>query len=577
MGRAIGWLRPDTIASMVLRLRRFVHCTWVLLLVLPGPAAAQQPAAAREATGYTIFVRGTPLGREAVTVTRTEDGTTITAQGRLGPPLNVTLQNVEFKYRRDWSPVSFLLESTVNGASVSLRTSFSDTTASTQGTQLGRPVATAHTVVRRTLIHSSGVFASYVALARRLSEDSEEGAEFRLYVVPQAEIRVLVKAIRRERMQVGTTFLDVRRYELTFGNPGGELATSITVGDEGNLVSVSVPAQSLDLVREDVASSTSRTRIYSNPGDEAVTIPATGFNLGATLTRPTGASGAGRAGARLPAVILLAGSGVGDRDGVVQGIPTLGQIAGTIAQSGMLAVRYDKRGNGQSGGRSESATITDFADDARAVVRWLGRRPDVDPKRIAVVGHGEGAWVAMLAASREKRIASVVSIAGASTTGPEWLLEQQRLALDLLKLPPEEREEKIAQQKQIQSAVLSGKGWEQIPAELRKDADMPWFQSLLAFDPTRVIEDVRQPLLIVHGELDRQVPVAHAERLTELARKESKSNSIELVIVRGVNHVLAPALTGEVSEYGTLQDRNVSRDLTTAVNAWLTRTFASIR
>ena len=106
---------------------------------------------------------------------------------------------------------------------------------------------------------------------------------------------------------------------------------------------------------------------------------------------------------------------------------------------------------------------------------------------------------------------------------------------------------------------------------------MPWFQSLLAFDPTRVIEDVRQPLLIVHGELDRQVPVAHAERLTELARKESKSNSIELVIVRGVNHVLAPALTGEVSEYGTLQDRTVSRDLTTAVNAWLTRTFASIR
>ena len=42
---------------------------------------------------------------------------------------------------------------------------------------------------------------------------------------------------------------------------------------------------------------------------------------------------------------MLAGSGVGDRDGVVQGVPTLAQLAGAIAESGMLAVRYDKRGN----------------------------------------------------------------------------------------------------------------------------------------------------------------------------------------------------------------------------------------
>ena len=67
-------------------------------------------------------------------------------------------------------------------------------------------------------------------------------------------------------------------------------------------------------------------------------------------------------------------------------------------------MRYDKRGYGQSGGRAESATIQDYAEDVRAVVRWLLQRKDVDPKRIAVVGHSEGAWVALLAASRERRI-----------------------------------------------------------------------------------------------------------------------------------------------------------------------------
>ena len=75
------------------------------------------------------------------------------------------------------------------------------------------------------------------------------------------------------------------------------------------------------------------------------------------------------------------------------GIPTLAQLAGAMADAGILAVRYDKRGFGQSGGRSESATISDYAEDVRAVVRWLEQRKDVDPKRIAVVGHSEGAWV----------------------------------------------------------------------------------------------------------------------------------------------------------------------------------------
>jgi len=384
---------------------------------------------------------------------------------------------------------------------------------------------------------------------------------------------VKVKGIHRERMQIATTVLDVRRFELVYANPSGDVAINLTANDDGGLVRVNIPADSLDIVREDAASATSRTQIQSNPGDEPVTIPAVGFNIGATLTKPTKSG----AGAKLAAVVLLGSAGVGDRDGVIQGVPTLAQLANAIAESGMMAVRYDKRGNGQSGGRSESATVSDFAEDVRAVVRWLEKRPDVDPKRIAVAGHSEGAWVGLLAAAREKRIAAVVSIAGPSSTGAELLLEQQRYSLDQLKLAPEERDKRIALQQQIHSAALTGKGWETVPPQLRKEADTPWFQSLLAFDPAKVLEDVRQPILFVHGGLDRQVPVEHVEKLSDLARKESKSKSVEVVVVRGVNHLLVPATTGEVSEYGTLPDRNVSKDVTMAVTTWLSKTFALIR
>jgi fermentation-respiration switch protein FrsA (DUF1100 family) len=145
-----------------------------------------------------------------------------------------------------------------------------------------------------------------------------------------------------------------------------------------------------------------------------------------------------------------------------------------------------------------------------------------------------------------------------------------------LSLPPAELVARIDLQTRINSAVITGRGWDTIPPETRKQADTPWFQSLLTFDPAKVVKDVRQPFLIVHGELDAQVPVSHADRLAELG-KTSRSKAVALVTVRGVNHLLVPAITGDVAEYASLQNRSLSTDVTAALTAWLTKTFASIR
>ena len=560
---------------------RVFYCICAVGLVLAAPAAAQQAQTAPKPTGYTIFFRGAAVGREEVTVREDSTGTTITAQGRLGAPLNIVTRRAEMKYTADGTPERFSLEGSANGNDVSVRTSFANGTAQTEGNQGTAKIATSHPVSPRAVVLPNGVFTLYAALADRLSQVTG-GAELRAYILPVGEIVVKVVSDQPERIQVGMAFLNVQRYDLLFGVPGGDLAVSLTAGDGGRLIRLSVPAQAIEIVREDVASPTSRTQVFSNPCDEALIIPAVGFNLGATITKPASpasAKGSGAAGpaARMPAVILLSGAAVGDRDGFALGIPTLAQLAGRLAEAGFLAVRYDKRGNGQSGGRSESATIQDYAEDVRAVVRWLEKRDDIDPKRIAVVGHSEGAWVALLAAARDRKIAAVTSIAGPSTTGSELTLEQQQQSLDLMKLTPQERAQKIERQKQIQAAVVTGKGWESIPKDERRAADTPWFQSLLTYDPAKVLKDVRQPLLFVHGALDKQVPVSHADRLADLARKESDSKSVEVVVVRGVNHLLVPAITGEVTEYASLPDRNVSKDVSGAVTTWLTKTFAAIR
>ena len=561
------------------------HFIWAVSLLLAVALTAVEPEAqttpqpvSRTSRGYTVFVAGAVVGREDVTVEFTADGILISGQGRLSGSQDVVIRRAEVRYGRDWTPISYELEATVNGGETGLSTSFSNGAAVTKGTDGGQPIDQTDKLAARALVLPNVFFGSYEALTRRLVATQTE-KEFPAFVGPAAQGVLRIASASVEQMQIGTATLNIRRYELAYAGPRGMMGINVYTDDTGSLLRVNIPAQRVDVMRDDLASATSRTVVFSNPSDEAVTIPAAGFNLGATLTWPRGAKTAGATApaSRLPAVVLLAGVAANERDGVVGGIPILGQLAGALAEAGYVAVRYDKRGHGQSGGRSESATLADQAEDALAVVRWLGNRRDIDRDRIAVVGHNEGAWAALLAATRERRIAAVATIAAPSSPGSERVLEQQRHVLDRTDMPPAERVAKIELQSRINAAVMSGRGWEALPPEVRKQADTPWFQSFLTFDPARVIGDVRQPVLFIHGELDAEVPVAHVDRLGELAQKQGRSRSVAVVSVRGVNHLLTPAVTGDVSEYASLPNRNVSGDVTKAINEWLAKAFQAVR
>ena len=552
-----------------------LYCICVFLLLLPASAAAQQATPVQAPvpgeSGYTVFLGGQPIGREDVRIQRDAAGaTTIVSTGRVGPPINLVTRRAEIRYRPNGAAAGVTVDAQLNGAEFNFVTSFADGSAVTTGIDAGRDFSRTDAVSADAIALPNLQFGAYEAIGRKLAA-AAPGAEIHAYIVPQAEVTVRLVGVTNQQMQTGTQTFGVKRLDVQFVQPPplGNLTATITVDDQGGLVNISMPAQSLEIVRDDVSSANARTLVYSNPGDEQVTIPANGFNLGATLTRPANVA----AGTRLPAVILLAGSGVSDRDGLALGVPTLGELAGALANAGFLAVRYDKRGYGQSGGRAESATLQDFALDARGVFDWLRERRDVDPRRIAVLGHSEGAWVAMLVAARERRVAAVVSIAAPASKGSDLVVEQQRYALDQAQTPEAERASKIALQEKINAAVVSGTGWEGISPELRRQADTPWFQSFLNFDPATVVDDLRQPILFVHGALDKQVPVSHVDRLADLARRQSKSKSVEVVTVRGVNHLLTPAVTGDISEYGSLPDRHVSKDVSTAITAWLTKTL----
>jgi pimeloyl-ACP methyl ester carboxylesterase len=538
----------------------------MLLLSVPAAGGQETPAASH---GYTVFVDGTVVGREEVTVRDTPDGITITGTGRLSGSLNIVMRRAEVRYRSDWTPEVFEIEATVDGGDTVLRTTFDGETAVTRGIDGGERVEQTNATPAQVLILPNVFFGAWEALTRQL-DGAVVGQDFPAFLGRGLQGSLELTSVSNERIQIGASTFSVRGYTLSFTNQQGSNVVNVFADENGSLLRVNIPSRGLDVLREDLAASTARTFFYSNPGDEAVNIPAAGFNLGATLTRPASAAD------RVPAVILLAGATANDRDGVVAGVPLLGQLAGALADAGFLAVRYDKRGNGQSGGRAESATLGDHAEDARVVVRWLRDRSDIDGDRIAVLGHNEGAWTALLAGSRERRIAAVVTIASPSTTGTERVLEQQRYVLEELNTSPTDLVAKIELQTRINEAVMTGRGWDDVPADMRKQADTPWFRSLLEFDPARAIRGIRRPVLLVHGELDAEVPVSHADRLAEFAR-DGRPTSVAVVTVDDVNHLLLPAVTGDVSEYPSLTDRDVSVEVTTAINDWMTETFSAIR
>ena len=551
----------------------FSHLTGlVLALVLSVSGASAQPPppapVADSGTQYLVFFMSKPIGREEVLVLRTIDGWIVRGSSRLGPPIDITTRIAQVEYDLDWRPKSLLVDSVVRGQDVMLKTTFDGAKAANVLAIQGAPQAKTDPVSADAVILPNTFLGSYAALARRLA-GKNTGAELRAYIAPQGEITVRVMTAAPERIETPKGVINATRYATTFNNPppAGDLVVNVWTDADGYLLRMNIPSQQIEMAREDIASAASRTATFSIPGDEPVSIPSLGFNLAGTITKPASTT-------PLPAVILIAGSGPTDRDETVAGIPVFGHIARDLVKAGFFVVRYDKRGVGQSGGRSESATIADYAEDARQVLLWLEKRKDVNKARIALVGHSEGALVAMLTAGRERgKVGALALLAGPSTNGAQVVLEQQKYMLSKMPIDDAQRAEKVALQEKINTAVVKGTGWGEIPEAARKVADTPWFYSFLTFNPERAMNDTRQPVLIVQGELDTQVQPHHADALAAFARARKGTKAIvEVVKVPGVNHLFVPAKTGDVAEYATLEaGSQVSPQVTDALASFLAK------
>jgi uncharacterized protein len=173
------------------------------------------------------------------------------------------------------------------------------------------------------------------------------------------------------------------------------------------------------------------------------------------------------------------------------------RLARLLCDAGIAALRFDFRGSGESEGAFTEVTIEREVEDARAALRWLRARPDVERGRIGLLGVSLGSTVAMLTAGEEPGLRALCLWA---------TLARPRLRFPL---PPEQR------------AALRAHGFVDHKSE-GFPVGRAFFESAARVDPVAAMRRYRGPLLCVHGERD-YLPLEEPQLVIDRTAAVSKS------------------------------------------------------
>ena len=132
-------------------------------------------------------------------------------------------------------------------------------------------------------------------------------------------------------------------------------------------------------------------------------------HISGTLSLPANAKGP------VPAVLIVPGPGLTNRDGMTVGAPIdllYKDLSRAFTAGGMATFRYDHRGSGASTlDAGTQPTWDDMVTDAQEALKYIGQRGEIDGTRLAVVGHDMGGPIALKLAATNPAVKSVELVA----------------------------------------------------------------------------------------------------------------------------------------------------------------------
>ena len=250
---------------------------------------------------------------------------------------------------------------------------------------------------------------------------------------------------------------------------------------------------------------------YASPSayrESEVTVGTGQWALPATLTMPVGPG-------PVPAVVLVHGSGPGDRDATVGQIKQFKDLALGLASRGIAVLRYDKRTRVHANLMRDLPGLTvkeESIDDAIAAVQVLRSTSGVDPNRIVVLGHSLGGMLVPRIAAAGPAVAGFVVMAGAARPIPQAVVEQVRYLAQADGAISAEEQAQISQIEQMMARVDALGPKDESNPERIFGATASYWLDLRGYDPPAAAAQVKQPMLLLQGERDYQVTMEEFSR-----------------------------------------------------------------
>ncbi|MFN3228741.1 MAG: alpha/beta hydrolase family protein [Asticcacaulis sp.] len=320
-------------------------------------------------------------------------------------------------------------------------------------------------------------------------------------------------------------------------------------------------------------------RPYTERALSFVNPDAPGVSLAGVFSAPKGKG-------PFPAVLLVSGSGPHTRDETVADHKIFLVLRDHLTRQGFAVLSYDKRGVGESKGVYDSATSYDFASDAVAALAALKQQPEVNPRKLGLIGHSEGGLIGPVVASRIQDLAYMVLMAGPGIPGDALLAEQSARIAEASGLPAGQ----VPVLQQFQYRLYQAVHQSKTEAEFRDrmialrnapgappiaDSQIdgivdqlytPWMRAFLAHDPAPSLKAVTMPVLVLNGDKDLQVLAD--SNIGGMRKGLTHNPKARFVVLKDHNHLFQRAKTGLPQEYGKIEE-TLSPEFLQTLTEWL--------
>ncbi|MBI9037139.1 MAG: alpha/beta hydrolase [Bacteroidales bacterium] len=302
-----------------------------------------------------------------------------------------------------------------------------------------------------------------------------------------------------------------------------------------------------------------------------------------------------------PTVVLISGSGLQDRDETVNGHKPFKVLSKYLNEQGIAVLRFDDRGIGESIGDVWNATIEVFASDALAGINYLKTRKDVNPFRIGIIGHSQGAMEGMMLASDFDDIAFLIMLAGPGVPWAENMVKGNEENLRRQGKSTESIEAGTQLLNKMIPIMQAGGNYENIKTDLNKvinkwkqsltgsakteiqefDKSHPGFWNTMAseyatpiylsavnFNPSEYLINIDCPVLSIIGDKDIQVLSSLNNPAIQKALEQGGNKNATVIEMTNINHLLQECKTGLVSEYAEIEE-SFNEEVLKLITDWI--------